>query len=291
MIKFESVKKLVEYANSRKTKLSAVVIELQAKELGISQEELFEKMRTTFKELKASMKEAEANNKRSLSGLTGQDAKKIFKAIDEDKIFTSPFIAKIIARSIAVAELNACMGKIVAMPTAGACGIVPGTLLTVQEEHDIDEDTIVNALFTAGGIGMVIANIASISGAQGGCQAECGSAGSMAAGAIVEVLGGSNEMVSNACAIAIKSQLGLVCDPVAGLVEVPCIKRNASSAMIAISSAQMAMVGIESVIPVDEVIWAMKNVGDQMSSNLKESAKGGLAITKTGLEIKKKIKK
>ncbi|MBN2851843.1 MAG: L-serine ammonia-lyase, iron-sulfur-dependent, subunit alpha [Clostridia bacterium] len=285
MSNFDSIKDLVEIADQENVKLSDIILRLQAKELGISEEQLLERMRITYHEMVLSLENAVKNDKKSLSGLTGGDANKLFEAIKTKRSVLPEFISKIIARALATGELNACMGKIVAMPTAGACGIVPAVLLTVKEENSIDEDVALQGLITAGGIGLVIANKASISGAKGGCQAECGSAASMAAAAMTKMLGGTNEMVANAAALAMKNQLGLVCDPVAGLVEVPCIKRNVGGAMIAIAAAEMSLAGIKSVIPVDEVIWAMKNVGDQMSVNLKESAKGGLAATKTGKEI------
>jgi L-serine dehydratase len=181
------------------------------------------------------------------------------------------------------------MGKIVAAPTAGACGILPAGLLTMMDERGIDDERACMALITAGAIGMVIANEATISGAQGGCQAECGSAAAMTAGALVELAGGSNDMVAQACAIALKNQMGLVCDPVAGLVEVPCVKRNAGGVMCAICAADMALAGIKSVIPVDEVIGAMREVGESLPSALRETALGGLAATPTGISIKERF--
>jgi L-serine dehydratase len=181
------------------------------------------------------------------------------------------------------------MGKIVAAPTAGSCGILPAAILVMTDERGAPEDAAVMALFTAGALGLVIANEASISGAEGGCQAECGSAAAITAGALVELSGGDPLMVAEACAIALKNQLGLVCDPVAGLVEVPCVKRNAGGIMCAITAADMALAGIKSVIPVDEIIGAMREIGETMPAALKETAQGGLATTPTGLELKKRI--
>ena len=184
-------------------------------------------------------------------------------------------------RAVSVAEVNASMGRIVASPTAGSCGILPGAIITMQKERNLSDDACVKALLTASAIGMVIAKNASLSGAEGGCQAECGSAAAMAAGALVELAGGTPEQISNAVAIAIKNILGLVCDPVAGLVEIPCIKRNAAGVANAIVAAEMALADIKSAIPADEVIMAMKQVGDKMSTSLKETAEGGLAKTPT----------
>lgn len=193
------------------------------------------------------------------------------------------------ARAIAASECNAAMGRIVAAPTAGSCGIIPGTVVSMLEEGRCTERDAVLALFTSGAFGMVIAKQAFIAGAQGGCQAECGSAAAMAAAALVELLGGTPEQSAHACAIAVKNQLGLVCDPVAGLVEIPCIKRNVAGIMIAFSAAEMAMAGIESKIPVDECIAAMREVGEALPKGLKETARGGLAATPTGIRMKEQI--
>ena len=184
-----------------------------------------------------------------------------------------------------VSELNASMGRIVAAPTAGSCGILPAAVLTMEEEKHLSEKQCVMSLFTASAIGMVIANNASLAGARGGCQAECGSASAMAAAAIVELAGGTPEMVGSAVAIALKNILGLVCDPVAGLVEIPCIKRNASGVTGAFTAAELALAGIKSAIPADEVIWSMKKIGDVMPAALKETADGGLAATPTGRKL------
>ncbi|NLA58510.1 MAG: L-serine ammonia-lyase, iron-sulfur-dependent, subunit alpha, partial [Firmicutes bacterium] len=190
---------------------------------------------------------------------------------------------------LAVAEINASMGRIVAAPTAGSCGILPAALLTVMEEKNIPEDRVILGLFTAGGIGLVISKQATIAGAQGGCQAECGSAAAMAAAAIVEMVQGSPQQAAHACAIALKNVLGLVCDPVAGLVEVPCIKRNAMGVANALVAADLALAGIKSVIPADEVIEAMRSVGSSMPGALKETAEGGLATTPTGKQLAKEL--
>ena len=227
-------------------------------------------------------------NLHSTSGLTGGDGFRMTRYAERSPLSGS-FCARAIARSLAVAEYNAAMGKIVAAHTAGSCGILPAAILTVIDEREVPEDAAVMALFTAGALGLVIANEASIAGAEGGCQAECGSAAAIAAGALVEISGGSPRMVAEACAIAVKNQLGLVCDPVAGLVEVPCVKRNAGGIMCAVTAADMALAGIKSVIPVDEVIGAMRKIGEALPASLKETAQGGLAATPTGLALKKKI--
>ena len=225
---------------------------------------------------------------RSTSGLTGGDAAKMVRYAEQGGI-TGAFLNRAMARAIAVSEYNAAMGKVVAAPTAGSCGILPGTVVSMLEEGLCDERAAVMALFTAGAIGMVIAQQASIAGAQGGCQAECGSASAMAAAALVELCGGTPAQSVHACAMAIKNQLGLVCDPVAGLVEIPCIKRNVSGIAIAFTAAEMALAGIESKIPADECIQAMRAVGDSMPCALKETAQGGLATTPTGIELKRRV--
>ena len=181
------------------------------------------------------------------------------------------------------------MGRIVAAPTAGSCGILPGCLVSLWEDRSFDEKDIVMSLFTAGAFGMVIASRATVAGAQGGCQAECGSASAMAAAALVELMGGTPSQCADACAIALTSQMGLVCDPVAGLVEIPCIKRNASGLMIAFSSADLALAGIRSEIPADECIDAMRSVGEALPASLKETAKGGLAGTPTGRKLAEQV--
>lgn len=192
-------------------------------------------------------------------------------------------------RAVKMAESNACMRRIVAAPTAGSCGVLPAVLLTYADQIDADEDKIVEALYTAAGIGQIIAHRASISGAFGGCQAEIGSASAMAAGALVHLQGGSNEEICSGVAISLKSLLGLTCDPIGGLVEVPCVKRNVIGAVNAVTAADMVMAGVVSVIPADEVIDVMGEIGNEMPKKYKETAEGGLATTPTAMEIAKKI--
>lgn len=194
-----------------------------------------------------------------------------------------------VSKATAVSEVNAAMGTIVATPTAGACGILPGAIHAAADKLQSDRETMVRALFTAGAIGFCIANNACISGAAGGCQAEVGSATAMAAAAVVEMAGGTPSMSAEAVAIALKNMLGLVCDPVAGLVEAPCVKRNAMGASIALVAADMAMAGVKSVIPADEVIDAMYKIGQSMPAALKETALGGLADTPTGRALEQRV--
>jgi L-serine dehydratase len=221
----------------------------------------------------------------SRSGMINNGAKKIEKA----KTVLSPEFQKLVARAVAAKEVNSCMGRIVAAPTAGASGILPGMLTTIQEIHQLSDESILEGLLVAAGIGLIIEQNASLAGAVGGCQAETGSAAAMGAGAIVYCLGGSIPEVFAAVAITIQCTLGLVCDPVAGLVEVPCVVRNASGAAIAYSSAQIALAGVNPVIPVDECVMAMGEIGQSMETRYKETALGGLAATLTGQTISQKV--
>ena len=210
-------------------------------------------------------------------------------AVEQGKNLTGPLLGGALYRALAVSELNASMGRIVAAPTAGSCGIVPAAVLTMQEQYQLTEEECVMSLFTASAVGMVIANNASLAGAQGGCQAECGSASAMAAAAIVELAGGTPDMIQSAVATALKNILGLVCDPVAGLVEIPCAKRNVSGAINALCTADLVMAGVNSKIPFDDALSAMYKVGLGMPAELRETALGGVAITETGLKLKEKV--
>ena len=223
-------------------------------------------------------------NLRSHSGMSGGNAYRMKSLIDSGRIEDNVF-NRTVVYALATAETNACMGRIVAAPTAGASGVLPAVLIAAAEIYGADDEKVVDALFLTGEIGMRIAKEASLSGAECGCQAECGSAAAMAAAGMVFLMDGTPEQQENAAALALKSLLGLVCDPVAGLVEVPCVKRNAICTSVAITSANMSLAGIESVIPFDEVAVAMKQIGRSMPSELKETAQGGCAATKTGVSI------
>ncbi len=285
------INQLVALAEERNGTISEVVLQSQIRELGMSRAELMEKMRQRLQVMREGIAAGMDPDLRSFSGMSGGNAWKLSQAFRNGKLAADPLFAGLMIRAMAMSETNAAMGRIVACPTAGSCGIVPAVLLTLMEERNLSEEQVVMALFHVAGVGMVIAEKASVSGAQGGCQAECGSACAMAASAAVELLGGTPEMSANACAIALKTLLGLVCDPVAGLVEVPCVKRNVSGAVNAMTAANLALAGIESAIPADEVILAMKQVGDSMSGTLKETAQGGLAVTPTALRIAEELRK
>jgi L-serine dehydratase len=289
MIHYDSISALIAAAEEQQKPLSQLILEDQAEAMERPQQELYDEMAHMLEVMKEAVRDGVDPNLRSTSGLTGGDAARLKKQVDEGKNLCGPTFGHALTKAVAVAELNAAMGRIVAAPTAGSCGILPGALLTLMEDKNIPQEKTVMAMFTAAGFGMVIANLASISGAEGGCQAECGSASAMAAAALVEMAGGTPKMCGEACAIALKNILGLVCDPVAGLVEVPCVKRNAMGVANAFVGAEMALAGIESRIPVDEVIIAMKRIGDSMPCALKETAQGGLADTPCGRHCSEKI--
>ena len=289
MFKYDAVSELVAKAERSGKKISELVLDDQAAVCETSKEKLYKKMFKSFRIMQSSVEDGMEEDTRSVSGLTGGSAWKMKQQVDAGKNICGSLFGHAMTMALAVSETNACMGKIVAAPTAGSCGILPAVLLSVMEEKNIPEEDVVMSLFTASALGLVIANKASIAGAEGGCQAECGSASAMAAGALVEMCGGTPQMVADACAIAIKNILGLVCDPVAGLVEIPCIKRNAMGTANAFTAAELALAGITSAIPVDEVIWAMKKVGDSMAVTLKETGEGGLAATPTGKALRQQV--
>ena len=266
------------------------VLEAEVKETGESRKTVFERMKSMYQRMVQADKDYEADMK-SRSGLCGGDGARIEEARKRGTLLCGSFVGKIMERAVKMGESNACMKRIVAAPTAGSCGVIPAVLISIQEEKNLTEDDMTKALFVAAGIGDVIANRAFLAGAAGGCQAEIGSASSMAAGAIVFLMGGNSQMMKEAAALAMKNLLGLACDPVAGLVEVPCVKRNVLGAVNAMTSADLAMAGIESRIPVDEVFDAMRNIGRNMPENVKETGLGGLANTPTGNAYKEKIEK
>lgn len=288
-LKYLSIAELVDQATAQGERISQIVLVDQAEQMDTEPQVLFRKMRENYHVMQESIQKGADPDIKSTSGLTGGDAWKLYSVYEKKKSLTGSFMAGAMWRALAVSELNAAMGRIVAAPTAGSCGILPAAIVTMQEEYSLDEYDCVMALFTASAIGMVIGNNASLAGASGGCQAECGSASAMAAAAIVELAGGTPQMSGEACAIAIKNILGLVCDPVAGLVEIPCIKRNAGGVTTAFMAAELALAGITSHIPADETILAMKRIGDAMPASLRETAEGGLAMTPTGQALNTRV--
>ncbi len=261
-----------------------VVLAYDVEERQVSPEESKAKMLLTWQAMQDAA-DAYTGQRRSVSGLVGGDGMKMRQYNLRGESMLGEYVSAVIAEALSMAESNACMCRIVAAPTAGACGVLPAVLLPL----DLNQRQILEALYTASGIGAVIAARASIAGAEGGCQAEIGTASAMAAGALVAIRGGSGEQIGHAVAMALKNLMGLVCDPVAGLVEVPCVKRNVIGAVNAVSAADMAMAGIQSRIPVDEVIEAMGQVGRRMPVEFRETALGGLANTPTGRAVKERM--
>ena len=286
---YSSIASIAAAAEKEGLPISALVLSQQARQMEQTEEAVYEQMRRNYQVMSECIDPGCDPDLKSTSGLTGGSAYRMRRMSESGKSLTGSFLSGALYRALAVSELNAAMGRIVASPTAGSCGILPAAVLTMQAERNIPERDCVMSLFTASAVGMVIANNACLAGAQGGCQAECGSAAAMAAAAVVELAGGTPRMAEHAIAIALKNILGLVCDPVAGLVEIPCIKRNASGVAGALVAAELALAGIESAIPADEVIWTMKKVGDSMSSALKETAEGGLAATPTGRKLHEQV--
>ncbi|UQD51673.1 L-serine ammonia-lyase, iron-sulfur-dependent, subunit alpha [Bacillus methanolicus] len=285
---FRNVAELVELAVRQNKKISEVMIEQEMEVTGRSREEIIAQMEKNLAVMEQAVEKG-LKGVMSHSGLTGGDAVLLQKYIEKGNFLSGETILDAVSKAVATNEVNAAMGTICATPTAGSAGVVPGTLFAVKNKLNPTREQMVAFLFTAGAFGYVVANNASISGAAGGCQAEVGSASGMAAAAIVEMAGGTPEQCAEAMAITLKNMLGLVCDPVAGLVEVPCVKRNAMGAANAMVAADMALAGIKSRIPCDEVIDAMFKIGQSMPTALKETAQGGLAATPTGQKLQAKI--
>lgn len=266
-----------------------IIIENDMNERKVSRDESFAQMRAMYHAMKHTDLLYDVAL-RSPSGMAGGDGAKLAAFRGEGGGLLGDYVLKVMEKAVKMAESNACMKRIVAAPTAGSCGIIPAVFIAYEERGSASEDEIVKALFTAAGIGSVIAENAFISGAEGGCQAEIGSASAMAAGGLACLLGGDAVCIIHSAALALKNMLGLTCDPVAGLVEVPCIKRNASGAVNAVASAEMALAGIRSAIPPDEVIDSMRRIGHRMPSCLKETGEDGLAASPAAAEIKKMMK-
>ncbi|QOY34429.1 L-serine ammonia-lyase, iron-sulfur-dependent, subunit alpha [Anaerobacillus isosaccharinicus] len=286
---FRNVAELVELAENENIKISDIMIRQEMEITERSFDDIFAQMDRNLVVMEEAIERGINEDVKSVSGLTGGDAVLLQKYLKSGKSLAGEFHLDAVSKAIATNEVNAAMGTICATPTAGSAGVVPGTLFALKHKVNPTREQMVRYLFTSGAFGLVVANNASISGAAGGCQAEVGSATGMAAAAIVELMGGTPNQSAHAMAIALKNMLGLVCDPVAGLVEVPCVKRNAMGASNAIIAADMALAGIESRIPCDEVIDAMYKIGQSMSMDLKETAGGGLAATPTARALQAKI--
>lgn len=285
---FRNVAELIEQADLHHKKISEIMIEQEIEVTGRTKEEIISMMEQNLDVMEKAV-ERGINGVHSPTGLTGGDAVLMQKYIEKGQFLSGETVLDAVSKAVATNEVNAAMGTICATPTAGSAGVVPGALFAVKKKLNPTREQMIAYLFTAGAFGYVVANNASISGAAGGCQAEVGSASGMAAAAIVEMAGGTPAQSAEAMAITLKNMLGLVCDPVAGLVEVPCVKRNAMGAANAMVAADMALAGITSRIPCDEVISAMFKIGQTMPTTLRETGQGGLAATPTGRQLEAKI--
>ena len=284
----DSMKEIFERSAREEIPFWEIVLQYDMEERQVSRQASMAKMLSTWQAIQDAA-DSYTGTQRSVSGLVGGDGLKMRLYARRGESIGGEFMDEVIVQAISMAESNACMRRIVAAPTAGSCGVVPAVLLPLCEREHYTQHELLEALYVASGIGAVIAYRASISGAAGGCQAEIGTASAMAAGALVSLRGGTNEQIGHAVAMALKNLMGLVCDLVAGLVEVPCVKRNVIGAVNAISAADMALAGIESRIPVDEVIDAMGEVGRRMPVEFRETALGGLAATPTGKAVKERM--
>lgn len=289
MMKIQSMTELVQVCESKGKTIGEMMLMMEAKNSGKGEETIIGMMEERLIKMKEAVDRGVKDGSTAPSGISGGDAVRMYDYVNQGKSLSGHYISNAMTFSLATSESNARMGVIVATPTAGAAGILPGVLFSLHKNDGTPYKDLVMGLFTASMLGYVIANRSFISGAAGGCQAEVGSATAMAAGTIVELKGGTPKQAVNATAIAMKSLLGLVCDPVAGLVEVPCIKRNVIGTSIAFSAADLALSGIESRIPCDEVIEAMYKVGKDMPRTLRETALGGLAMTATGKKVKEQL--
>src|SRR6187402_879830 len=283
---FDSFENWKKYAGEKKLSLSDVVLEYELEQKNRSRQETMDGLANAWEVMKDAVRTGLEEDMTSRSGMINNGAKKVYR-------YPTPVLSRefqdLISRALAAKEVNSCMGRVVAAPTAGASGIMPGVLYTLQDIHKIDDQKILEAMLISAGIALIMEQKASISGAVGGCQAETGTAAAMGSGSLDYCLGGDTDIIFNAVDITVQCMLGLVCDPVAGLVEIPCVVRNASAAAIANSSAQIALANVSSVIPVDEVVEAMGEIGASMETRYKETALGGLAATKTGQAIAKRV--
>lgn len=280
---------LLEICKENNFSLAEYAIQHEIESKNCTREDVIKGMEKVLHVMKEAANEGQEKKVYSVSGLIGGDAYKLRKYLNKGNTLTGNVMVGAMARALSCSEVNASMGRIVACPTAGSCGILPAVILTVGERLELSDEELVQGLLASSAVGMIIAQNATLAGAEGGCQAECGSAAAMGAAATVEMMGGTPEMALDAGAIVLKNILGLVCDPVAGLVEVPCAKRNFAGAVSALTTADLVMAGVHSKIPFDDTVEAMYRVGKSLPAALRETALGGLAITKTGLELKEKV--
>ena len=285
----DSMKEIFDRMEQEGKPFWEIVLETDMEERQVTRSQSLAKMLLTWQAM-ADAADNYTGRRRSVSGLVGGDGMKMRQYCFRGEAMSGGYISEVITEALSMAESNACMCRIVAAPTAGACGVMPAVLLPLCKYEKLTQHQILEALYAASGIGAVIAHRACIAGASGGCQAEIGTASAMAAGALVALRGGTGEQIGHGVAMALEDLMGLICDPVAGLVEVPCVKRNVIGAVNAVSVADMAMAGITSRIPVDEVIDAMGEVGRRLPVEFRETALGGLAATPTGNAIKRSMR-
>ena len=283
---YDTIEDIVRLADRESISFSEVVLRSEIESTGSTKEEVLAEIRRRIQIFKESVRDGIDDTRKSKSGMSGGQAKQLD---ERQPLFLSDLAYRALRYAISVNEANAKMFRIVACPTAGACGILPGVMQAVGEVYECDEEAYVNGFLAAAGVGNVVTNQACVAGAVGGCQAEVGTAAAMASACAVAMMGGTTEEVVTAMTLCMKNVLGLVCDPVAGLVEVPCVKRNGIYAVHALASAEMAMAGLRSRIPADEVIGAMDSIGRALPEALRETSEGGLAKTKTGVDITNRL--
>lgn len=290
MYSFHTGKELLEQTKKHKMPISEVVINYEMNFSDMSRKAVITRMKKRLKVMREAVESIFKHPRKSISGMSGDATPKMKKVLrNPSKMILGKYALKALTYALATGENNASMGCIVAFPTAGASGVIPGVLFATAEKFKLKEADILKGLFTAAGIGIIIAENATLAGAEGGCQAEIGSAAAMGAAAITEMRGGTPEQCFNAAALALKNLLGLTCDPVGGMVEIPCIKRNALAAAHTLGASDMTIAGIESFVPFDQVVETMANIGKLISPKLRETSLGGLAVTKTAKQMEKKL--
>ncbi len=287
-MKYNSAEQLIKLAVEKKLRLCDLALETECKLQESNREKVREEISNVLSIMEEAVEKACLKEVVSVSGLSGGDALKL-SHYKEGESFCGSAVLDAVAKAVSSSEVNASMGKIVAFPTAGSCGIVPGALLSAWKNKNLDRERLIDALLTASAVGLIIEAKATLSGAEGGCQAECGAAAAMAAAGLIQLVSDDIYLPFEAAALALKNLLGLVCDPVCGLVEIPCIKRNGFGSAIALVAADMALAGVKSKIPFDEVVDAMSRIGRALPVDLRETAQGGLATTKTGKEYAERL--
>ena len=285
---YQAIADMIAEAEEKKIPLWRLLLEDDLEDSRLTEEESLEKMRRIYQTMKEAYRTYDPAQM-SRSGLVGGDGQKMHQAVAQGKTVSGGFLGNVMEKALKMAESNACMKRIVAAPTAGSCGVIPAVFCAYEEMYHVDEEDMIRGLYVCAGIGEVIASRAFLAGAAGGCQAEIGSASAMAAAGLTYLRGGSAEAVAHSCSMALSNLLGLVCDPVAGLVEVPCVKRNVIGAVNAVTSSDLAIAGIRTRIPPDEVIDAMKEVGESLPARLRETGEGGLAATPSGMKIAREL--